>query len=85
MTTELSITVQCVSCKKKKTLRGDEIPKGDMPPFCDSCYSPMVAEKAEVKRFKDPFYQKKIEKLGDDIDRQIIEEMADRCKEKPCK
>lgn len=45
---ELTIVVECVGCKTRKTLVGDEIPRGDMPPFCEKCYNPMVAIRAST-------------------------------------
>lgn len=40
------IHVRCVMCSAKKKISLEEAAKGQ--PFCDKCFSPMVAEKVEV-------------------------------------
>lgn len=39
----VEIDVQCISCKKVKTLKGGECQRED-PPMCEECYMPMIAK-----------------------------------------
>jgi hypothetical protein len=43
------ITVQCVSCKTKRTLTLDDAAKLDGVPMCEQCGMPCVAVAANVK------------------------------------
>lgn len=43
------ITVQCVHCKKRKTLTYNEARQLDGPPMCDVDGGPMVAISASLK------------------------------------
>ena len=42
------ITIQCVSCKAKKTLSLAEAQQQTETPVCDRCYMPMVVISAQV-------------------------------------
>lgn len=39
---EAVVTVQCVSCRKKRDVRAGEISANDVP-LCDTCFMPIVA------------------------------------------
>lgn len=43
------VTVKCVGCGAKKTIRADQEPAGGTP-ICDVCYMPMATVSVKVKR-----------------------------------
>ena len=45
---DVTLTVKCLSCGKKRVIKPGEIDKDDFP-MCDVCYMPMMPEKAEAK------------------------------------
>ena len=42
------VIAKCVACGSKKEIKANEIPQGEMP-TCNMCFSPMVAERAELR------------------------------------
>jgi hypothetical protein len=50
----LSVLVECVGCKRQKTLVGAAIPTGNDEPVCQFCYLPMTVKAASGKRIKRP-------------------------------
>ncbi len=47
--TEVVLTVQCPTCKKRRDIKPGEIDKDDFP-MCDVCYMPMMPKQASMKR-----------------------------------
>lgn len=47
--TEVVLTVQCPTCKKKRDIKPGEIDKDDFP-MCDVCGMPMMPKQASVRR-----------------------------------
>lgn len=45
---ERVLVAKCVGCGKTRDIRAGEIPAGDTP-MCDTCFMPMVAERAEFR------------------------------------
>lgn len=50
----LSVLVECVGCKRQRTLVGPEIPKDKGDPWCQFCYLPMKVKAASGKRIARP-------------------------------
>ncbi len=46
---QVTLTVSCSSCKKKRDIKPGEIDKDDFP-LCDVCYMPMFPVSAKMKR-----------------------------------
>lgn len=45
-----TITLQCVQCQGKKSISHEQARKLTEPPMCDTCFLPMVAVEAKVKK-----------------------------------
>ena len=45
---EAIVIAKCIECGEKKSIKANEVPKGEMP-MCDKCFGIMIAESAELK------------------------------------
>ncbi len=45
----VSVRVKCVGCGRMKDIGPNEVPRGEHP-MCDSCFMPMIAVSAKVKK-----------------------------------
>lgn len=43
------VIAKCVVCGYKREIGPGEVEKDDLP-MCPKCYSPMIAERAEIKK-----------------------------------
>jgi len=46
---QVTVTAECVVCGSRRDIKPGDIPAGETP-FCEKCYSPMIAVKASAKK-----------------------------------